>query len=177
MTFRNLALCLTLIAFAFAATPAKAEQTIAVVDIAKIMKEAKAANSVKDQVEAKQKSYQAEANKKEKELQDANQELAKQRSILSQEAFEDKLIEFRKTVSTAQREDQKKRIDLNKAQAQAVDTIQNTVGEIVTEIAKEKSISVVMPNIPLLYYKPEMDITAEVLGRLDKKLPKVTVNF
>ena len=77
------------IAFVATALPAHATQ-VAVVNIQKIMKESKAANTIRSQVQAKQKTYQAELDKKEKVLQQEDQELAKQRNVLSQDAFKKK---------------------------------------------------------------------------------------
>jgi Skp family chaperone for outer membrane proteins len=50
------------------ALPAQAETKIGIVNIQKIMNDSTAAKSVRDQLQNKQKSFQAELNAKEKEL-------------------------------------------------------------------------------------------------------------
>ena len=64
------AVMLTL-AFALLIQPsaALADSNVAVVNLQKIMKESKAANAIRSQVQEKQKSFQAELDKKEKQLQ------------------------------------------------------------------------------------------------------------
>jgi Skp family chaperone for outer membrane proteins len=81
-------------------TPAFAEDAkpvkIAAINIQQIMNDSTAAKSVREQLENKQKTFQAEITKKEESLQKEDQELAKQKSVLAKDAFEKKALEFRK---------------------------------------------------------------------------------
>lgn len=156
---------------------ADAASSIAVVNIQKIMKESKAAQAVRNQVTAKQKSFQTELDKKEDELQKEDQELAKQRSVLSPEAFEKKYKDFRKKAAEAQKEVREKRNKLDKGFTEALSEIQKKVSDIVAGIAKEKGVEVALANTPVLYVTPDLDITDAVLSKLDAQLPNVTVNF
>lgn len=177
MFFRQFVACLSVMLALGVFAPAFAESDFGVVDIQKIMREAKSANSVRDQVQKKQKTFQEESDKKEKDLQAADQELAKQRSLLSQEAFEEKYQEFRKKVAAAQKDYQEKRVKLDKALAKALADIQSNVLEIVNEVAKEKKLGAVFPTSQMLYAEESKNITEEVLKRLDKQLSKVDVKF
>lgn len=164
------------IAFVATALPAHATQ-VAVVNIQKIMKESKAANTIRSQVQAKQKTYQAELDKKEKVLQQEDQELAKQRNVLSQDAFKKKYTEFRKKAMTAQQEVRVKRGKLEKGLAKALGDIQKKVTSIVESISKEKGYDIAISGNLVLYTSAKQDITDEVLGRLNKELPNVSVKF
>ena len=162
--------------FFTAAAPAYAE-TIAIVNVQKLMQEAKAAKSAREQLESKQKSYQKEISQKEEKLKKEDQELAKKRDALSQDAFDKKVAAFRSEVTEVQKEVQQKKSALDEAFAQALTDIQKAVTDIIGELAEEKEFTVAMPASQVLYYEEKFDITEEVLSRLDKKLPKVTLQF
>lgn len=166
-----------LLAASLAATPAFAETTIAVVNTQKIMQESKAAQSVRAQLQAKQKAFQSELDAKEKQLLAEDQALVKQRGTMEQAAFEQKVKDFRSKAATAQREVQAKRLQVDKALESALKDIQNTVIAIVKEVAAEKKVDAVMSSAAVLYAEPALDITGEVLDRLNKKLPNVSVKF
>lgn len=150
---------------------------IAIVNIQSIMRDSTAAKSIRTQLESKQKAYQAEISKKEEAMQKEEQELANQRATLSKEAFEQKVDAFRQKATTMQKDVQDKKATLDAAFEKALNDIQKVVNEIITDLAKEKGFNVAIPSSQLLYAEPDMDITAEVLSKLNAKLPNVTVNF
>lgn len=172
-------LCTLIFATAVAAAlPAQAEgNAIAVVNIQRIMHDASAAKSATEQLESKQKSFQAELKKKDDALQKEEQELAKQKSVLSKEAFEEKTRSFRGKVTDIQKEVQSKKALLDNAYARALADIQKAVTDIIAELAKEKGFTVAIPASQLLYAEEKLDISEEVLSRLNKKLPKLNVKF
>ncbi len=163
-------------AMAFAAASYAAD-TIAYVNIQEIMRDSTAAKSVKDQLENKQKSFQSEMAKKEEELQKEDQSLGKQRSVLAPEAFEKKVKEFKAKATAAQKDAQAKRDELYKASSSSLNEIQKAVFEIVSKMSKDKGYSAVLPASELLYADPKLDITKDVLTKLNGALPKVTVKF
>jgi Skp family chaperone for outer membrane proteins len=150
---------------------------IAVVNIQSIMKDSTAAKSIRTQLEAKQKAYQAEIAKKEEAMQKEEQELSGQRATLSKEAFEQKVNAFRTKATAMQKDVQDKKATLDGAFEKALNDVQKAVNDIITEQAKEKGFNIAIPSSQLLYAEPGMDITAEVLTKLNAKLPNVTVNF
>lgn len=170
---------LGLVSLAVAGSPALAQDAsgIVVINIQQIMKDSAAAKSARDQITQRQKAFLAENSKKESELQKEDQELGKQRTVLSPDAFEQKLRDFREKVTNAQKEMSDKKRQLDHAYNTAVSEMQKTVVDIVGDLAKEKGFKVAIPTSELLYAESSMDITAEVLDRLNKKLPSMTVDF
>lgn len=152
-------------------------QNFAVVNIQQIMKDSTAAKSVREQLESKQKTFQTEITKKEEQLKKEDQELAKQRSVLSKEAFEEKARAFRTKATDMQKEVQSKKAMLDNGFERALGDIQKVVSDIIVDLAKEKGFSMAIPTSQILYADPKMDISAEVLEKLNKKLPKVDVKF
>lgn len=168
-----------LFAFALCASPlaAQAEGAIAVLNIQEIMRESLAAKSVKETLEGQQKSFQAEMSKKEQDLQKKEKDLSQQKSVLSPEEFEKRVKDFRTQATSAQKEVQAKKAKLDKAFADALGEIQKAVVDIVGEQAKAKKLDAVFPTSQLLFAAPSLDITADVLAQLNKRLPKVQVKF
>ncbi len=154
-----------------------AESKIAILNIQQIMKDSTAAKSVRDQLDAKRKSFESEMAKKEEDLRKEDQDLSKQRSVLAPEAFEKKLKDFREKASVAQRDVAAKRSQLDNAFTNAVNDIQKVVTDIVTQLAKDKGYSLVVPTSQLVWADPALDISKEVLTQLNQKLSKVTVKF
>lgn len=154
-----------------------AKQSIAVVNIQQIMREATAAKSVREQLESKQKSFQADITKKEEALQKEDQELAKQQSVLSKSAFAEKAKAFRAKATEVQKEVQAKKALLDSGFEHALNDIQKSVNEIIADLAKEKGFTLALPSSQVLYADEKMDISKEVLDRLNKKLPKLDVKF
>jgi Skp family chaperone for outer membrane proteins len=165
-----------LAAASFTVSQASAE-TIAVINFQQILHDSSAGKSVKEQLDAKQKTYQAEMSKKENELNKESENLAQQRAVLSPDAFEKKAKEFRAKTNDAQKEVQIKHNELDYALNSSLGEIQKTVLEIVANMAKQHGYSLVLPSSQLLYADSKLDITNEVLSQLNAKLPKVNVSF
>lgn len=160
-----------------AVAPASAETAIGVVNTAKIMRDSKAAQSVRSQLQTKQKAFQAELDAKEKQLLAEDQALAKQQSSVEKAAFEQKVKEFRTKAANAQREVAQKKMAVEKALESALANVQSTVLQVVKEVAAEKKLNLVVSSGAVLYTDATLDITDEVLKRLNEKLPNVAVKF
>ena len=150
---------------------------IATVGVQNIMRDSTAAKSIHEQLDSKQRAFQAELTKKEDALRKEEQELAKQRGSLSKEAFEQKVKAFQERVTTNQKEVETKKMTLDSAYERAVAQIQKSVTDIIGELAKERGFAVAMPSSQILYADPSLDITADVLSRLNQRLPRVDVRF
>jgi outer membrane protein len=157
--------------------PAAAASEIATVNIQQIFSDSTAAKSVHDQLEGKSKTFQAEIAKKQDQLQKEDQELGKQQSVLSKAAFDEKAGAFRKKVADAQKEMQAKKALLDNASGRAGAEIQKAVNGIVSDLAREKGFVAALPTSEMLYADAKLDITTEVLKRLNDKLPQVDVKF
>lgn len=164
-------------ALALASSPALADSNLGVVNVAKIMQDSKAATSVRSQLQAKQKSFQTELDSTEKDLLAEDQSLVKQKDKVEKDAFDKKVKAFREKAATAQRQVQEKKGQLDKAFAASLEEIQKNVLDIVKQVSAEKKLTLVVSSAQVLYGDPSLDITDEVLKRLDSKLPNVAVKF
>lgn len=176
----NIRILLTVICFSFlcvAGVSAAQASDLAVVNVQQIMKDSSAAQAARKQLQAKQKEFQEQISAKEKELQKEDQELAKQRSLMDQEAFKQKIAAFQQKAAGVQKEVREKRQTFTKAYEDAISQLHSHVTSIIADIAKEKGFKMAVPTSQILYADPALDISSEVLARLNKQMPTLTVKF
>ena len=70
---------------------------------------------------------------------------------------------------------QERRRQLDQAKALALNEVRSAVIEIVGELADIRGFNLVLPTSGLLLFSPQIDLTEEVLRRLDARLPNVKV--
>lgn len=150
---------------------------LAVVNIQQIMKDSTAAQAARQQLQAKQKQFQDDISAKEKELQKEDQELAKQRSLMDQEAFKQKITAFQQKAAGVQKDVREKRQTFTKAYEDAIGQLHARVTGIIADLAKERGFKLAVPTSQILYAEPALDISGEVLSRLNKQMPSLTVKF
>lgn len=159
--------------------PAQAQDTgpigIAVIDTQGIYRDSEAVKGLQERIDAQRSAYQEELRKKEESLRTADQELARQRTILSAEAFAQKRRELEEQVATLQGEVQSRRKGLEKQFNQGMKQVQRVLVEIARDIAEERKVDLVIEKSAIVLVRPELEITSEVLKRLNQKLPKVEV--
>ena len=148
----------------------------AVIDYQRILRDAAAARSIREQIEARRKAYQEEISKEEQRLHEADKEFAKQRSVLSTEAFAEKRREFELDVAEVQRMVQERRRELDRTSAAALNEVKEALIEIVTSIAEERGFNLVLPSSEVLFFSRSLDLTEEVLAKLDARLPQVQLS-
>ncbi len=148
---------------------------VAVVNYQRLLREAKAARQIREEIEARRRRYQEEIKKKEQELLEKEREITRQRSLLSPEAFARKRREFEREAAAVQRQVQERRRQLDAASASAYAEVRNAIIEVVGELAEERGFNLVLPSTAVLLFSPRLDLTEEVLSGLDARLPRVEV--
>jgi Skp family chaperone for outer membrane proteins len=174
------ALCVLALAAGAAPGPTAAQDKLpaaiaVVVDYARILRDSKAAKSIRSQIESRRKVFQDQIAKEEKRLFDADKELGRQRSVLSPEAFAEKRKAFEQDVIGVQRMAQDRRRQLDQVAAVALGDVRNTLVEVVGALADQRGFNIVLPSSAVLLFSPKIDLTDEVMAQLDKKLPSVKV--
>ena len=148
----------------------------AVIDYQRVLRDAAAAQSIRKQIEARRQAYQEEISKEEQRLHEADKAFAKQRSVLSAEAFAEKRRDFEQEVAEVQRLVQERRRELDNMAAAALNQVKEALIEIVTSIAEERGFNLVLPSSEVLFFSRSLDLTEEVLAKLDARLPQVQLS-
>lgn len=147
----------------------------AVVDYQRVLQEAAASQSIAEQMTVRRKAYQDEIGKEEQRLYEAEKALADQRTVLSDDAQKTKQAEFEAEVA-AVRELTKKRLQqLEEVSAEAVKHVERALFEVLTALAEERGLNLVLPTSQVLFFSRQIDLTDEVLARLDATLSEVPV--
>lgn len=148
----------------------------AVIDYQRILRDAAAARSIRDQIEVRRKAYQEEISKEEQRLHEADKAFAKQRSLLTPEAFAEKRREFETEVAEVQRLVQERRRELDRMSGEALNEVKTALIDIVTGIAEARGFNLVLPSSEVLFFARQIDLTEEVLAQLDARLPRVVIS-
>ena len=166
---------LTFLLFIFFFSSAYSQDKIATLDIVQLLKDSKAALSMKDQLTTVANKYREEEQKKQKEIQKQEEELLRQKSTLTPEAFSDRKNSFEKKVIEFNKYSQNNRKALGKAEKEAVNQIEEEVEKIVKEIIETEKITAVFRKTAVILSDNSIDITKKVVDKLNKNLSSVTI--
>src|SRR5690606_456629 len=122
-----------------------------------------------------QNELQTEIQKEQEALRTAQNELAKKQSLLAPEAFAEERRKFEQRVVGVQQMVQTRRRALEDSQNLAMGKVEETLNGIVIEMAKERGYTIVLRRSQVVIVDDTLDITEEVLKRLNGKLPTVKV--
>ena len=148
---------------------------LGVLDVQAILREAAAVKDIRGQITKYGTDFEKEIEKKRGDLRKANQELARQRTILSPETFAQKRREFEQQVVKVQRLVQKRQRELDKSRKIAMDTVNKAYIEIVAKLADERNLAMIIRKNQTAYSVGTLDLTKTVLDLLNNKLPKVKI--
>ncbi|MBX6367509.1 MAG: OmpH family outer membrane protein [Rhodospirillales bacterium] len=181
---------LAVLALSFAAPVAFAQQAsqpapsqaagpmlVLVVDAQHVVNESKAGKSIRQQFDTQRQAFSKEVSAAEASLRSQQQEIERQRSILSPDAFAAKAREFDKKVADMRRGWEQKRETLQYSLNIALAQIERNILEIVSQIALERKASLVLQKQHVVIVDKTYDITPETMARLDQKLPTLAFNL
>lgn len=150
---------------------------LGVLDIEKVAKDAKAVSDIQSKVSKKQEEYQKSINKKQTDLEAEQKKLEAKKNLLTKEAFEKEQVAFAKKIDELKEFVDKRQASLKKASTSGMEKVNEEMKDIVAAIAKEKQLDAIVPSSQVVYAIDSMDITDEVVKRLNKKVTKVSVSF
>ncbi|MFQ5468434.1 MAG: OmpH family outer membrane protein [Kiloniellaceae bacterium] len=145
----------------------------AIIDIQRILRESMAVRALSDAVQGRRTKVQAELREKEKTLRAADQELARQRTILSAEVFGQKRQELAQKVAALQREAKQRRREFDRDFSAGMAVVQKELAAVAREIAQERGLDLILSKATVVIVRPEFDLSKEALDRLNAKLPKI----
>ena len=173
---KNKILIISASLFLFTTSFANASK-VAVLDIEKIVKESKAMKYVQNKVSKQQDKYQKLVTTKQKDLEKEQKKVESKKSVLSESAFEKEVTKFEGKVEELKEYVDRKQNSLKKASLDAMGKINDVIKDIIADISKDRGIDLIIPANQALYFKDSMDISEEVLTKLNKKSTKVKIRF
>ncbi len=148
-----------------------APPVLAIIDVQKVRSESTAVKALSRRIAEQKAQHQDELREQERALREADQELARQRSILSPEAYAKKRGELERRVATLQREAQNRKRSLDKVFAQGMAKVQAELNKVATEIAEERGLDLILSKTTVVLVKPKFELTQEAVRRLNARLP------
>jgi outer membrane protein len=149
--------------------------SLIIVDIQQAQRESMPGKALALQRDKYQQNFQSEFNAARQALQRNDQDLAKQKGTMPQEAYDQKVKALELQVVAFQNRTQMAVRALEKSTDAAMAELMNAILTITGEIAAEMGANLVLPKQQVVLHEPRMDVTVQVIERLNKKLP--AVNF
>lgn len=169
------------LALLLSGAPAQAQRaaglpmSLIIVDIQQAQRESLPGKALAAQRDKYQQNFQAEFNAARQSLQRSDQDLAKQKGTMPQEAYDQKVKALEMQVVAFQNRTQMAVRALEKSTDAAMAELMNAILTVTGEIASEMGANLVLPKQQVVLHEPRMDVTAQVIDRLNKRLP--AVNF
>ena len=159
----------------FISTNVFAEQKIVVLDLKYVLNNSKAGKGAQEFLK---KSFNDNAKKfadQEKSLKEEEKKLIEKKTVLKKEDYIDKSKVLRKKVIKYQTERRASLDKIAKQRAESKSKLLKELTPIIDEYIKTNQISIVIDKKHMLGGLNELDITKEIVEKLDKKLPSLNL--
>ena len=155
----------------FVLTPFSFSQDqIVYLDLDYVVVSTKAGKSILKELENSKNIALSKFEKKGKELKKIEEEINKQKNIISEDELRKKLIEFRKEVSTYQKNKQKVVNEFNKKKRSEFDEFFKKITPIIENYVSEKKIDIVLDKKNIFIASKKKNITQEIIKIIDSKI-------
>lgn len=142
---------------------------IGLVDLEGVLRSSSGTSRVRALLDEQRLLFQAEFSEREAVLQSTERELLEIRSTLSEEEFARRLSTFEDEVAQIQREIQYRREALDLAFQDAQAKLRSLALDIITEIAREQRLDLIIKQDSAVVFRPGLNISEELLRRLDER--------
>ena len=146
---------------------------VGVVDMRKILNESTAYQGVVEQFEDIRRKQRNRMTKKEDELRDEENNLFKQKNIISKEAYSKKLKDLTNKVNLLKKETNEEIKKYEITFEKATMKIQSSLVDVLAKIANDKQLDLVLAKDQVLLVGKDIDLTDESIGKLNEILPKL----
>ena len=150
--------------------------SIGVIDLNKILSDADAAINAAEQIEEIAKEIENEIKLSDEEIIKEQNLLIESQSIMAPEAFETKRNAYESKVQKYNNERQSKLVKIDELIAISRNEILSAIKPILEDVSNEKGITIILEKTSVMLNAEKMDITNEVLKKLNKSLPTLKVS-
>ena len=146
------------------------QDQIVYLDLDYVVVNTKAGKSILRKLEDSKNVALSKFEKKGKELKKIEEEINKQKNIISEDELRKKLIEFRKEVSTYQKNRQKVVNEFNEKKRSEFDEFFKKITPIIENYVSEKKIDIVLDKKNIFIASKKKNITQEIIKIIDSKI-------
>ncbi len=166
--------CLVAILLLVAAPAAAAELKIGYIDLQKALNQSDAGKAAKSQIGEKVKKFQATIEGRQKELKKLNDEMEKQKMMLSAEAKAEKERDYQQKVKEFQRFAKDAQEELQQQDAQYTRSILESLFKVVKDLGTKGGYTLILEKTEssVLYADDAINLTDEVIAAYNKVYKK-----
>ena len=148
----------------------ESNENIAYIDLDNIVKNTKAGKSIIDKLKVSKDSALKKFEKKEKVLKKVEEDINKQKNVLSKEELKNKISDFRKEIASFRNDREKLINDFNIKKIQEFDKFFKKITPIIGEYVEENKIDIVLDKKNIFLANKNNDITNEIIKLIDEKI-------
>ncbi len=171
--------CMLMAGMSLGLRPASAQHmeptVIAVVDLQHLMRESKAGQTIESQMEQLRQNFANSVAQREDALRQEEHDIQEQAALLAPDVLAERRRQFEEKVVELQRDVRTQQQSLEQTYAGGVDQVRQVIIEILTHMIEERGIDLVLSQTAVLVGSRTLDITNDVLAKLDQQLPSVTL--
>ncbi|MBL4739509.1 MAG: OmpH family outer membrane protein [Sneathiella sp.] len=156
---------------------AQSSQTVALLDLGKVLADSLAMKSVNLQVKEMEQKLRAEGVEGKNRLKQEQEELTQQRVILSPAIFDQKKKAFNAKASEFRKKMQSMLKQIALSRSAAVNKIEKKMEPIVSKIAKSVGATMIIEKKQILFGEKSLEITQQVISELNATLKDVPVTL
>ena len=142
---------------------------IALVDLDGVLRAADANNRVRELLDGQRAKFQEEFRAIEVDLQQSERDLLAKRDLMAKDEYDKLVTAFQARVSSVQKEIQYKRQSIDNAYQKASSDIRKLAIDVITKIASERKIDLILNRDSSVIFLPHLNISDEVLSRLNER--------
>ena len=162
-----------LVIFLFFTNQAFTEQKIAFIDMDKIISTSNAGKKIQNSLDKFAKKENQKFDNIESDLKKKEQEILKQKNIISKEELDKKVKSFRSELSKLRKEKIEFNRSIIKINQEATNKMVNEINKILTQYASDNSVSLVIQKKNIIIGKTELDITPQILKEFNSKVKSI----
>jgi len=146
------------------------QEQIVFLDLDNVVSNTNAGKSILDKLEKSKKETLLKFEKKEKDLKKIEDQIKKQKNIISEDEFKKKIVEFRKEVSNFQKERQKVSNEFNQKRKKEFEEFFKKITPIIENYVSENNIDMVLDKKNIFVGSKKKNITEEIIRIINKKI-------
>tara|TARA_B100001027_G_scaffold119015_1_gene82152 strand:- start:973 stop:1485 length:513 start_codon:yes stop_codon:yes gene_type:complete len=147
-----------------------AQDQIVYLDLDDVVNNTQAGKLILSKLEKSKKTALLKFENKEKELKKIEDQIKKQKNIISEDEFKKKLVEFRKEVSNFRKDRQKVINEFNKKRKTEFEEFFKKITPIIENYVSKNNIDIVLDKKNIFVGSKKKNITGEIIKIIDKKI-------
>tara|TARA_B100001250_G_C19749882_1_gene767196 strand:+ start:811 stop:1323 length:513 start_codon:yes stop_codon:yes gene_type:complete len=149
---------------------AQSEEQIVYLDLDNIISNTKAGKLIIDKLKKSKKTALSKFEKKEKELKEIENDINKQKNIISEDELRKKINNFRKKITVFQNDKQKVINEYNQKKIDEFNKFFKKITPLIENYVKEKKIDIVLDRKNIFLASKKKDITQEIIKIIDSNI-------